>query len=476
MSRIRAAAAMAVMVVLFTLPAIIEASRTKSLSDPTSGDLWWHLSTGMSVLRNGVPHHGLDSQAEQNPWIDPSWAFDGLLALGYKLVDVRVVIAVVMKFRLALAVITFLLAGGARGHFWPAVAVSSIAQYVLADVPPGPLFSSVLLFGIELFLLSLSRSGYPRALFCLPPLFLLWANLDKHFVYGIGLLALFVAASLLVRQPVENAAKRAAILALSLLATLLTPYFYRPWSVFLADATSQANAYLPDFHAMSFRRPQDYLLLLLTMGAFLALGLRRSRDGYLIGLLAACAVLSFRAQRDSWLVVMAAVAVMGEMLQGDPGRNDDRNQSRQVVLATAIAVGVATLSFVLIVPTKRDALMARIAQGYPVAAADFIRSHHLPQPMFNAFQWGGFFTWYLPEYPVAVDGRTDLYGDDFIIRYSKVMNAELPYQQLPALAEAGTVVLPTGSLMGEALRTLPAFKVAYSDDVAVVLIGRDHGR
>ncbi len=114
--------------------------------------------------------------------------------------------------------------------------------------------------------------------------------------------------------------------------------------------------------------------------------------------------------------------------------------------------------------------MAKVAQTYPVAACHYIREHQLPQPLFNFYDWGGFLTWYLPEYPVAIDSRPGLYDDDFVVQYFKAMNADMRYQAYPAMAQAGTLLLPQNSPMGQALRTLPAFQVAYSDRVSVVLI------
>lgn len=114
-------------------------------------------------------------------------------------------------------------------------------------------------------------------------------------------------------------------------------------------------------------------------------------------------------------------------------------------------------------------LMTKVAESYPVAAADSIRSHRMAQPIFNAFEWGGFLTWYLPEFPVAIDGRVDLYGDDFIIEYSKVMNADVRYTEFPALAGAQTIVLPRTAIMAQAMATVSGYKVAYQDDVAVVI-------
>ena len=89
--------------------------------------------------------------------------------------------------------------------------------------------------------------------------------------------------------------------------------------------------------------------------------------------------------------------------------------------------------------------------------------------MFNALEWGGFLTWYLPEYPVAIDGRAGLYPDDFVLEYSKVMNAEERYTDFPTLANARTIILPRSAIMAAALGSVPGFKVQYQDNVAVVL-------
>ena len=123
-----------------------------------------------------------------------------------------------------------------------------------------------------------------------------------------------------------------------------------------------------------------------------------------------------------------------------------------------------------------EALLAKAGQNYPVAAANYIREHRLPQPLFNAFEWGGFLTWYLPKYPVAIDGRIDLYGGDFIVGYSKVMNVEARYTDFPAMANAATIILPRSAVMAQALSTLPAYRLAYSDTVATVLTKNENAQ
>ena len=49
------------------------------------------------------------------------------------------------------------------------------------------------------------------------------------------------------------------------------------------------------------------------------------------------------------------------------------------------------------------------------------------------------------------------------------VQAVLDRPAYPAMANAGTLLLQRHSLMGEALSTVPAFRVEYRDDVAVVL-------
>ena len=233
----------------------------------------------------------------------------------------------------------------------------------------------------------------------------------------------------------------------------------------------------PTHKAPGFRQPQDYVLLLLAMAAFLALGLRRSRDLFLIALLASAAALSFHSQRDVWLTALAAVAVIGEMITRSETRHTERDDAMPAeakrnttgLIAAAVAIVVLALGAVILGPRSPAALLAKVGQSYPVEACNYIRDHRLPKPIFNSFEWGGFLTYYLPDYPVAIDGRTNLYGDDFVIEYSKVMNAEVRYTEFPAMANAQTIVLSRSAIMAQALSSLPGYRVAYSDNVAIVL-------
>jgi len=475
---------MFVFVLLLSFGAILESTRLLSLRDP---EIWGHLQVGSWILENkSWPQVALFSQEGNLPWMDFNWGYDVVTAAAYQVLGLRALPAILMGFRVALAAITFLLAGG-RKNFWSAAVLSVVAQYVLFSIGPVAAFVSLLLFGTEVLLLfEIRRSGNWRLLFVLPAFFFLWANLDSGFVYGIAMYLLFLAV--MAVEKMDQAAKRrwvqkpgteipigTAALAGSACAaaSLLTPYVYHPYVVFLATQFSAVNRYLPGYSPMSFRQPQDYLLLLLAMAAFLSLGILRSRDLFQLSILSVCAALSFHAQRENWLVTLAAITVIGQaILQKSERAREEKGLrwSWQTLAPAGLAIAMVFLAWEFGVPRNRDALLAKIAESYPARASDFIRQHQLPPPLFNTYRWGSFLTWYLPEYPVAIDGRRGLYPNDEELDYFKVMYVEIPYQSFPPMKQARTLLLDKADVMGEAFRGLPGFHVAYEDDISIVFL------
>src|SRR5205807_768653 len=78
-----------------------------------------------------------------------------------------------------------------------------------------------------------------------------------------------------------------------------------------------------------------------------------------------------------------------------------------------------------------------ISAEFPVDAVNYLRTHPVGGPLYNSFDWGGFLSFYMPEYPVAIDGRTDLYGDAMDSQFLASEGAEASYATDPYLNEAG---------------------------------------
>lgn len=472
----------AALILLLSSAAIWESLHLHSFQNP---EVWGHLRAGAWILQNqSWPETGIFSQAAKHPWRDFSWGYDVLLAIGHRLLGLRIIPACLISFRVALALVTFFLAGGPR-NFWRAVVLSGIAQYVFTGSSGASTGISVIFFGIELSaLLIVWRTENRKLLFVLPILFLFWANLDMGFVYGIALYVLFLVALVLQQatrgrwpwfksRPSRVSTSTAALAgAICVLTSLVSPYGYNAYWAFVANHTRAVNVYLPDYAAMRFHQPQDYVLLLLAMTAFLRLGARRRVDLFQIMVLVGCMASAFHSQRDNWLLVLAATAFIGESMLAsrEPLAQPASYGSRQAIMALAASVVMVALGFEIWVPRQDELLLAEVAKHYPVRASEYIRQHGLPMPLFNSYAWGSFLTWYLPEYPVAIDGRRDLYADDQAVNYFRVMKAEMPYQDYSPMSLARTLLLNRTEVMAEALRTLPGFQVAYEDEISVVLL------
>jgi hypothetical protein len=234
--------------------------------------------------------------------------------------------------------------------------------------------------------------------------------------------------------------------------------------------------YLPELGAVGFRRPQDYALLLLTMLAFLSLGRRHSRDFFQFALMMVSAIISFSAQRESWLVGVTSVAVIAYALPTG-GAQPEQAGVGLWKLDNLVTAGLVFLVLVVAVisriPSSRDALLAKVGRTLPVRACDYIRDNRLAGPLFNAYEWGGFLTWYLPDYAVTIDARNDLYGDEINLRYFKLTHAEVPLSADVSFVYARTILLQRNAPMAVALSRTPKFKVMYSDDLATVLVPQD---
>jgi hypothetical protein len=416
---------------LFTVAALYQASHLSALADP---DIWWHLRTGTWMLQNhAIPHDALFTQSTSLAWIDSNWGFDLLVATAFRVFGLRGLPVMLMVLQVAIAVALFLLARTQK-NFWQAAILAAGAQCCISGFKPRPTLISILFFALELtILLHSRRTGQVRAVLWMPLLFIVWVNLDRQFVYGLLALALFYLAIAVEylglrfgipgfdnhgfedHRPRFPLGVSAAVFGTSVLVTLATPYTYHLHQLIWESATSTAvDHYFSELHSMRFRQFQDYLLLVLVMAAFLLLGRRRSRDLFQISLLVVCSVVSFRLQRDSWLVVLVAVGILGNALPTD---GEERVQVpaqpawRGEKLLTTALVLVALAAGVVRLPTRSEALMNRVGESFPVRASDYIRQNRLPQPLFNTYSWGGFLTWYLPEYPVVIDGRIDLYRD-----------------------------------------------------------------
>jgi hypothetical protein len=107
---------------------------------------------------------------------------------------------------------------------------------------------------------------------------------------------------------------------------------------------------------------------------------------------------------------------------------------------------------------------------FPVRAAEVVRERKPPGPLFNPFDWGGYLIWAVPEHPVSIDGRTNLYGSGRVTRSMATWAGEPGWEADPDLATARLVVAPADRPLTGLLRQSPDWRVEYEDETAVIFV------
>jgi hypothetical protein len=93
-------------------------------------------------------------------------------------------------------------------------------------------------------------------------------------------------------------------------------------------------------------------------------------------------------------------------------------------------------------------------------------------PLYNAFNWGGYLIWRLPTLPVAMDGRTNLHGDERIERSLATWLGRKDWASDPELMAARLVIADIDNPLTSLLQFDPRFELVYKDELAAVFVAR----
>jgi hypothetical protein len=480
---------LAILLALFTLPLVATVRPVAApVCDP---DVWWHLGVGRWVAGHGtVPAHD-PFAAGHKAWVAYSWLYEVLVYGLYSWLGLAGLIVYRAGLSLAVVAALYRLVARREPHFLRAAGLTAAGTFALAPLlSERPWLFTILFTTLATDVVLDLRAGTPtRLAWLLPACFALWANIHIQFVYGLGVLGLACLAPIidrLRRRPPEPGGPATAaaygsagwrrLVLLSgacALATLANPYHLRQYAVVLEYATQPGPyRFVNELKALEFREAPDWVLLALAAAAAFALGRRRRLDTFQTLLLAAAAVFAFRSRRDLWFLVVASLVVLASAGRRPvPAGARFRLTARRRLVLAALLVAVAALTG-WVRDLREDRLQEAVAGVFPVEAAAVVAGRGLEGPLFNDFNWGGYLVWSLPHLPVALDGRTNLHGDERILRIGNTWAAGPGWQDDPDLAAAGVVVADVAAPLAGLLLQDERFALVHEDPVARVFVRR----
>ncbi len=467
-----------IVVMLYAVPALV-CAHAACVTDP---DVWWHLrSAQWIVAHHAIPHADpFTSFAQGKPWAAYSWLFELLILQLFQRFGL---LGIVVYSTAMLAAITCALHRLVRRlcpDFSVSVLLTLAATLSLGRLDtPRPWHFSILFLILELQVLyRVRRDGQVAALAWLPVLFALWANLHIQFVDGLLVLAAASVEALASRwtsrsSPQAHAALLPGALVCSVLAICINPY---GWHLYgdAYDLAAQPGVmnHLTELQAIPFRGLPDFGVLLFALGAAMSFGWKRHVplfEGAIFGL--AC-WLAFRSQRDVWILVVIASAVIASRV----GQRLHPSASAPPWRASPFFAALTCLGPVLILwvgfralHLNNSRLADDLAKAMPVHAVEAVRLRGYAGPLYNDYSWGGYLMWSL-RMPVSLDGRAALAGDERLDRFLATWSAEPSWRTDKELGSAGLVIGPVKAPLIQVLRLDPHFQLAYEDEVAAVFL------
>jgi hypothetical protein len=473
-------------------------------------DTWWHLASGRWMVEQGqvLKHDPFSHTMPGKPRIQHGWLVQIVLyglyaALGHTglVLGVAAVVALTFAF-------VFPLGGGSpylRAFTTLLAAITSAVMWVAR-----PQIVSLLLTAVFAYLLD----GYKRRgrapLWLLPLLTVLWVNCHGGFITAFILLGGYLVGEGLNRLIGWRAEGEGTLSArqirtlflvtlVCLAAVALNPQTARMYTYpfrtvgigVLRDFIQEWRS--PDFHGLHLH-PFIWMLLL----TLAALGLSgRRADLTDLGLVAGFAYLSLLAGRNIALFALLDGPVLARYggpalrrlatavqvrLGGTPPQRETPPVGSSVSRANAPAsTRLALLNWTLLglvtfaagvkvslplLPAEREKAMAGFL---PVEAVRYIQREQPPGPMFNSYNWGGYLIWTLyPDYPVFVDGRTDLYDDPFLRHYLDVALVRDDWRRVLARYGVRFVLVERDSILARFLAADDAWPQRYADDLAFI--------
>ena len=453
---------------------------------PVDTDMYWHLAAGRYIVATGqVPTTDpFSSTMRGQPWVDVYWLAQWSLYSVYALAGmnglaVLVAVLVVVAFIFVWRQMT----GGALLRAFVLVLTAAASGVIWS---PRPQMATYVLLAVLGYVLHLYRWKQVDRLWVVPIVFVVWANTHGGFVAGFMLLgAAIIGETLHNLTPASNPEamgwprlrKLIVITLLSGAVLLINPHTINvlrlPFETVNIGALQNfiAEWASPDFHEL-FQQPMLWMLML----TLIAIGQSGRRlDWTDAATLVLFAYLAFVARRNIGLFAIVCAPILSRHAAAwfERSRWGQRRLSPGIPFANgAILFVIALAASVKVVAPLLPSVQAEAeARIMPRAAVEWIAANRPAGLMFNSYNWGGYFLWKLwPDYPVFVDGRTDVYGNTLLGEYLQIIQAAPEFEAMLAARNIGCVVVDRDSLLARALARSGEWTLAHGDKQAVIYV------
>jgi hypothetical protein len=472
---------------------------------PLDSDMWWHLRSGEVSIEAGKPltvdlfsHTQFGEQ-----WINHSWLAQVLMTFLFKWSgSIGLTTWVALMAAGSLLIVFFQLKGPPLLRAFLLLIPALVSAPVWSPRPQ--LFSLVFLAILSIFL---SQRVFQQKYywFVIPVLFVLWSNFHGGYVLGVILIVCFILGeiiNLIFRYPWRDFASQnkqtwgdirryLGCLLLVIGAVIVNPNGFNMWMVpFQTVGVDALRDFIPEWASPNFHQIIEQPFLWLFFLTFISIiYAKRGINGVELVILVVFSYLGFLSKRNFGPFAILATPILGKytwyILQDiQQKRNDFRDSIlnnikihrlphkpipiwlnillNSFILLILSLAGIGKVLYVSSAEIKQPALNAY----YPTEAINWIQINQPPQPMFNNYNWGGYLIWFLRDYPVFIDGRTDLYSGRILQDYITIMTVSDGWEVSLNNYDIRLVFVSCDSRLSTSLTYAEEWGLVFADDTA----------
>ncbi|MCJ7622799.1 MAG: hypothetical protein MUO76_04785, partial [Anaerolineaceae bacterium] len=245
----------------------------------------------------------------------------------------------------------------------------------------------------------------------------------------------------------------------------------------------------PDFHQLIHQSMLNLLFLV-----FIAFGLSNKRvDGTDLVTLLWFAYLAFIARRNYGPFAMVAIPVLSRQIQNivntpvekivedtsksilsrirkiiETGSRSHISENKQRIINLFFVAFLGLIGFLKVFVVSYPVLVNHyLIDQVPLDAFKWIEENEPQGNLFNEYNWGGYIIWHLKDYPVFVDGRTDLFDDVILGEWIIAAQAEDGWEEILDKWGINTVILRPDRVITKLLEFY-GWTEEYEDEKAII--------
>lgn len=448
---------------------------------PIDTDTWWHLRSGEHTLTEGMIYEDPFSHTKLGEtWINHSWGSQIVMFGVWELLgNVGLALYVSVLATAGMGMLYMMSEGSVYLRSFALILGASTAAVFWS---PRPQMMSFFFSTVLLYILFLYKRKKVDRLWFIPPLMLLWGNMHAGFSIAYiligGVVAGEIMGNLFTRDNenlilVKGIRKLIVVSLVSVAALVVNPYGFRMLLVpFETVSIGALREFIQEWNSPNFQQRQTWPFVFLIVAIIGAAGASRKRlDWTDFILVSGTMFMGLLAGRNIAVFAVTATPVLtyhlNDILQErgwvvKPVRRMSLVQGwLNLVIVVVVLIGVLFSIVAVLTPETVDTAQR---QFLPVQVAEYIEAEQPPGPIFNSYNWGGYLMFAVPDYPVYVDGRTDLYKNEFLLRYLQTVLAIDDWRDVLDEDGINMVVIESNSALARRLAEEADWRQVYPND------------